>query len=64
MKLFIKKLSLKLAEYQARLILSLIYFIVTPLFAVIFKLTRPKSKDGWVRWKIRSDSLDDLKKQF
>lgn len=51
-------------EVQSRLILSLVYILILPFFALLFKSKREAIKKGWSKWKIKSDNLEDLKNQF
>lgn len=57
----LKLISKKLADFEARLILSGVYLLVVPIFA-LFKTK--KSTESWEKWQNTSDSLEDLKKQW
>ena len=54
-------ISKTIAVWQARIILSVIYFV----FAVPMSLfVRRKQGGGWQSWPYPSDSMDDLSRQF
>ncbi len=61
-------LSQKAFNIQAQILLSLIYFLILPIFVLLFKLIRtPKNdhkKTAWEDWVIKSETLEDLKRQF
>ena len=58
-----KSLSAKILVLEAKLILYLLYFLILPFFSAIDRLLKGKSKSGWSSWQIKSDSLEDLKRQ-
>lgn len=60
----IKAFARKIADFQASIILSLFFFILTPIFALIVKNKRKKETSTWLHWDIPSDTLDDVRKQY
>ena len=61
-----KQFSKKVAVVQARIILTIVYIIFVPIFAVFLRMSKEKkySETGWLPWILRLDSIDDLNKQF
>ena len=63
----LKRFSRKVAYMQTFLILTIVYVLVVPFFALLFVIFKDKAqsnKTSWSTWKLRADTLDDLKKQF
>lgn len=60
---FIKKVAEKIANIQAWLLLTVIYFTILPIFALLLSLQKKRLKSGWLKWRIKSDTLQDLQKQ-
>lgn len=60
----LKRLSAAILEVQSRFILSLVYIVILPIFALIFKSKEKVSQTGWRKWKRKSDDLKDLQNQF
>ena len=55
----------RLADFQAKIILALVFILLLPVFALIHKMiNQKKGNNGWIDWKIKSDSLEDLKRQY
>ncbi|MBI2020016.1 hypothetical protein HYS94_01195 [Candidatus Daviesbacteria bacterium] len=61
--LLFKKITAKITSLQALVLLSLVYILIVPIFASIYILMNQKTKQGWSSWKLKSDTLDDLKRQ-
>ncbi len=64
---YFKKISKKIADFQSKVILTLVFFIILPPFALISKALSKKSKfrgSNWSLWDLKSDSLEDVKKQY
>lgn len=61
-----KRFSKKIAAIQARIILTVVYILFTPIFAFLLRISKGKTykKTGWLPWTIHLDSIEDLKKQF
>lgn len=57
----LKFLSKKLADFQAKIILSVVFIIFVPFFFLMVKQTEDKK---WQKWQNSSDILDDLRRQF
>lgn len=60
----IKAFLRKIADFQASIILSLFFFLLTPIFALIVKNKQKKEASTWSHWDIPSDTLDDVRKQY
>lgn len=62
----IKEISKKITDIQAGIILLLIYFILVPLFRIPVrpKKTNTKKKSRWFKWQIKSNSLEDMRRQY
>ncbi len=58
-----KKLAEKVAIFQGKLILFLIYFTIAPIFALIVKISQKDNDSVWHKWNPKQDTLEDLKKQ-
>ena len=59
-----QKLSFKILDFQARLIFFFVYVLLLPLFVVFYKLNQPKIPKHWTKWDIKSETLNDARKQF
>ncbi len=59
-----KTFSKKIAAAQTLIILTIVYIVFVPFFALILRLSRKKkyTQTGWVPW--RFESIEDIKKQF
>ena len=60
----IRSFANKIADFQAAVFLSLFFFLLTPIFALVLKLTQKEDKPTWIPWCIPSDTLGDLRKQY
>jgi len=62
LKLFSKRVALA----QTYIILTIIYIAIVPIFACLLFLTSKKryGRTGWKKWVLRTDLINDLKKQF
>lgn len=60
----IKAFLKKIADFQAGVFLSLFFFLLVPVFALIVKKTQKKEELTWSPWDIPSDTLDDARKQY
>ena len=60
----IRTLSRKVADFQAAVFLSLFFFLLAPIFALILKFTQKEDTPTWTPWGIPSDTLDDVRKQY
>lgn len=57
----------KIAEVQAFIILTVLYFIFLPIFALLLKIFKVKiynNRSMWRLWEFKSETVNDLKKQF
>lgn len=59
-----KRVGLKIADFQSRILLSLLYFVFLPIFALITKRQKNNNKSFWYKWTIKSNSIDELRKQY
>ena len=62
-----RQFSKKIAQIQAFLILTMLYFIVLPFFALLFKIFKGEiysNRNTWKSWKFKAETIHDLKKQF
>lgn len=60
-----KKFVQKITDVQAKLILSFVFLLILPLFAILFKMLKKGDfKSSWAEWILKSDSLEELKKQY
>lgn len=63
----LRQFSKKIAQIQAFLILTMLYFIVLPFFAFLFKILKGEiynDRNTWESWKFKAETIHDLKKQF
>lgn len=60
----IKAFARKIADFQAGVFLSLFFFLLVPVFALIVKNKRKKETSTWSHWDIPSDTLNDVRKQY
>jgi len=57
----------KIARIQTFLLLTVLYFMFLPFFALLFKIFKGKiynNKGMWISWKFKAETIGDLKKQF
>ncbi len=66
-----KALAQKIGNFQARVILSLFYFIIVSPIGIVFKfaddslrLKRPKTNSYWLSRNINKTSLEEERRQF
>jgi hypothetical protein len=48
----------------ATILFSFIYIFILPWFAVFAKQSSHGKKKGWVPWGYKSDTLEDMRKQY
>lgn len=63
----LRQFSKKIIQIQAFLILAMLYFIVLPFFAFLFKILRGKiynNRNTWKPWTLKAETMHDIKKQF
>lgn len=60
----LRSLSLKIADIEAKIFLFLVYWFFIPPLALFFKKKLPAKNSLWSSWTIKSETLEDLKKQF
>lgn len=60
----IRTFSRKIADFQATVFLTLCFFLLVPLFALIAKSSRKADKPIWTSWDMLSDTLDDIRRQY
>lgn len=60
----IKTFARKIADFQAVIVLSLFFFLLAPIFALVVKLIQKEDKPTWTPWDIPSDTLDDVRRQY
>lgn len=63
----LKQFSKKIAQIQTFIILTVLYFIFMPLFALLFKIFKRKiynNRGMWEAWKFKAETISDLKEQF
>lgn len=63
----LRQFSKKAAQIQAFFILTMLYFIILPLFVFLFKILKGKiynDRNTWKSWKFKAETIHDLKKQF
>jgi hypothetical protein len=54
----------KIATFQIRAIFTLVYFLVTIPYGLLFRLFARPFKSGWIETKTYSNDLEDSRKQF
>jgi uncharacterized membrane protein len=60
-----KKIGLKILDFQARFILSLVFVFILPFFAILMKLiSRKNENSNFKKWIYKSDNLTDVKNQY
>lgn len=60
-----KKVSKKIADVQSFILLSLLFFLIAPIFSLIVRSTnKQERKKGWKKWTMPSDTIEHLRKQF
>lgn len=61
-----KQFSKKIAHIQTFIVLTIIYVVLVPFFALLLRIFKRniQEKNSWSLWKLRSDTIDDIKKQF
>jgi len=65
-----KKFGRKVADFQAKVLLTIFYFIVLLPFGLVIRLfsdllkIKPSSKVGFDDWISKADSLEDVRRQF
>lgn len=60
----IKAVTRKIADFQAVIVLSLFFFLLVPIFALVVKFIQKEDKLTWTPWDIPSDTLDDVRRQY
>ncbi len=60
----IRSFARKIADFQAIVLLSLCFFLLAPVFALIVKSSRKEDNPSWTSWDNHSDTLDDVRKQY
>lgn len=62
----LRQFSKKIAQVQTFLILTIVYFIVLPLFSLLLKIIKEKAqkKSTWGVWKLRANTIHDLRRQL
>lgn len=60
----LKAISKKIGDVQAFVLLSVIYFILVPVFALVLKTKEKAGKLSWDKWSMPSDTISELKKQY
>ncbi len=67
MKTWFRTLGNKVAAFQARLILSAVYYVIVVPFAFMKNLGRPdgdRLRSGWQAWPLTAATLEDLRRQW
>lgn len=66
-----KTFAQKIGDFQARIILSLFYFLIVSPIGIVFKfaddslrLKRPKNNSYWLNREIRKTNLEEERRQF
>jgi hypothetical protein len=66
-----KVFAQKIGNFQARVILSLFYFLIVSPIGIVFKFTddslrlkRPKANSYWLNRNINKSSLEEERRQF
>lgn len=59
-----KRISFKIAEFQSRILLSIFYFTFLSIFALIIKSHKNENKSFWYKWTLKSNNINDVKKQY
>lgn len=60
----LKFVGKKMADFQAALFLSLCFFLLAPILALIVRLAGKENKSTWIPWNMPSDTLDDVRRQY
>lgn len=60
----LKRISSKIINLQTFLILFLVYILIVPLFATLFKMKKDKKNNSWLKWNYGKDSFDAASKQY
>lgn len=60
----IKEILEKIGETQARILISIIFVLFVPLMSLLIKKDIHSKNSLWFNWKIKNDSLKDLRKQY
>lgn len=60
----IRSFTKKMADFQATIFLSLCFFLLVPIFALIVKSSKKRDKLIWTSWDMPSDTLDDVRRQY
>lgn len=60
----IRSFAWKIADFQATVFLSLCFFLLAPIFALIVKSTQKEGEPTWSSWDMPSDTLDEVGKQY
>jgi len=62
----LRQLLTRIAQVQTFLILTVLYFIFLPFFALLFKIfkgRRHNNRSMWQSWKFKAETIGDLKEQ-
>lgn len=65
-----KDFGRKIADFQAKILLTVFYFLILPPFGLVVRLfgdflkIKTSSKVDFVDWTSRADSLEDVRRQF
>lgn len=61
----LRKIGLGIANFQAKIIIFLIYIFILPFFYLIFRLLgQEMNEEGFVEWSNKNDKLTDVQKQY
>lgn len=62
-----KSFGLKIADFQGRLLLSLVYFLTFLPIGLIVRISTDrlniKKRSGWVSWKLKNNTLEEVREQ-
>ena len=60
----IKSISKKIGDFQAKVILTVCFFLVAPFFVFFVKNRQKENQISWTLWATPSDTIDDLRRQY
>ena len=60
----LKRISSKIINFQTFLILFLVYILIVPFFATLFRMKKDKKINSWLKWNYGNGSLDAASKQY
>lgn len=62
-----KSFAPRVADFQGRLLLSLVYLVIfLPVGLIVRLFSDPlliKKRSGWVSWKLKNNTLEEVRKQ-